>query len=141
MSVESNKAAFLRIWDAVWHQPAATRQIMAQSYTNDFVQHISSLPQPIPRSQFIEFVIGWQKAFPDGRMDIEDLVAAGDRVWCYWTSHGTHSDTYLGIPATGKQVTYQGVDIWRFTNEGKVAEAWAVPDALQLLRQLGAIAK
>lgn len=139
MSAETNKTAFHRIWDGTWHKPEETAQVIAESYTDDFAMHISSLPEPINKSTFSQFAAGWQKAFPDGRMEINDLVADGDRVWCYWTSTGTHSDVYLGVPATSKQVSYKGVDIWRFTADSKVAETWAVPDVLSLLRQLGAI--
>ena len=129
--------AFTRIWDGVWHSGDAT-PVITQWYTDDHTMHISSLPAPIDKATFIGFVAGWHRAFPDGRMDINDLVADGDTCWCYWTSTGTHSAEYLGVPATGRRVAYQGVDIWRFV-DGKVAECWAVPDVLTLLRQLGAI--
>ncbi len=135
----SLEATFRRIWDGVWHDRAATRQVIASAYAGDFRQHISSLPEAVDRARWVEFVAGWQQAYPDGRMEIDDLVADGDKVWCYWTSTGTHSAPYLGVPATGRRVCYQGVDIWRFTADGKVAETWAVPDVLTLLRQLGAI--
>jgi len=139
MSASFNQTAFKEIWDKVWHQPKETHKVITESFTDDFVMHISSLAEPLNKSSFIQFVPGWQKAFPDGRMEIEDIIAAGDKVWCYWISTGTHSDAYLGVPATGKQVNYKGVDIWRFTDDGKVAECWTVPDVLSLLRQLGVI--
>lgn len=139
MSTAANKVTFQEIWDGTWHKPEETAKVIAQSYTDDFAMHISSLPEPINKSTFSQFAAGWQKAFPDGRMEIDDLIADGSKVWCYWTSTGTHSDVYLGIPSTGRQVNYKGVDIWRFTEDGKVAETWAVPDVLSLLRQLGAI--
>lgn len=139
MLTEANKAAFYQIWDGVWHKPQETPKVITESYTDDFAMHISSLAKPIDKPTFIQFVVGWQKAFPDGHMEIKDIIADKDKIWCYWTSTGLHLDTYLGVPATGKQVNYQGVDIWRFTADGKVAEIWAVPDVLSLLRQLGVI--
>lgn len=139
MSTEANKAAFYQIWDGVWHKPEETPKVITDSYTDDFAMHISSLAEPIDKPTFSQFVAGWQKAFPDGRMEIDNIIADGDQVWCYWTSTGTHSNVYLEVPATGKQVNYKGIDIWRFTPNGKVAETWAVPDVLSLLRQLGVI--
>ena len=100
--------------------------------------HISSLPDPIDKPTLVHFVAGWQKAFPDGRMEIHNVTVEGDKVWCYWTSTGTHSDEYLGVPATLNQVAYQGMDLFHFT-DGKVAENWDLPDALTLLRQLGVL--
>lgn len=135
----STETTFRRVWDGIWHGPADLRRTITEAYAGDFRQYISSLPEPVGRAQWIEFVAGWRQAYPDGRMAIDDLVTQGDKVWCYWTSTGTHSASYLGVPATGKQVRYQGVDIWRFDADGKVAETWAVPDVLTLLKQLGAI--
>jgi steroid delta-isomerase-like uncharacterized protein len=131
------KATFTPIWDGVWHSKESAK-VIAASYSDDFKIHISSLPTPIDRSNWIQFVAGWQKAYPDGRMEIRDVITDGDKLWCFWTSTGTHSAEYLGIPATGKRVEYQGVDIYRF-RDGKIAECWAVPDVFTLLRQLGAI--
>ena len=132
------QADFERIWDGVWHRPRETRRVITEWYTDDFLMHISSLPAPVNKPDWIEFVSGWQKAFPDGRMEILDMIADQERLWCYWVSTGTHSDVYLGVAPTGKKVEYKGVDIYRFA-DGKIAECWAVPDVLSLLRQLGAI--
>ncbi len=137
-TVTTERTAFDRIWDGVWHsrQP---RDVIAGSYADDFVMHISSLPRPIDKPTFIDFVAGWQRAFPDGRMEIRDLIRDGNRLWCYWLSTGTHRAEYLGVPATGRRVAYEGVDIYRFAGD-RIAECWAVPDVLTLLRQLGVVA-
>lgn len=132
-----DKAAFTKVWDGVWHSPDYAR-VITDTYADDYRIHISSLPAPVDKPNWIGFVGGWQKAFPDGRMEIRDLILDGDKVWCYWVSTGTHSAEYLGIPATGRKVEYQGVDIYRFDGD-RVAEGWAVPDALSLLRALGVI--
>jgi predicted ester cyclase len=138
MATVVEEADFRRVWDGVWHLPGQHDATMRERYSPDFRIHISSLPDPIGREAFIGFVGGWHKAFPDGRMEILDIIHREDKLWCYWISTGTHSAEYLGIPATGKKVAYQGVDIYRF-NGDKVAECWAVPDVLTLLRQLGVI--
>jgi len=51
---------------------------------------------------------------------------------------GDHTGDFLGIPATGRQVTMSGITIHRVTN-GKLSEHWAQIDALSLLQQLGAV--
>jgi steroid delta-isomerase-like uncharacterized protein len=130
---------FEPLWDALWHARGRTRGVVRSAFATDFVQRISSLADPIPREDWIGFVESWQRAFPDGRMEIDDLAVRGDSVWCRWTSTGTHAEEYLGIPATQVKVKYQGVDVWRFAPDGKVADCWAVPDVLTLLRQLKAL--
>ncbi len=131
------KAAFERIWDGVWHSPDAAR-VIAENYAADFQMHIAPVPQPLDRDALIGFVATWQKAFPDGRMEILDVAVQDDKVWCTWVSTGTHSDTYLDVPATGKAVRYEGADVFRFAG-GKIVECHDLPDALSLLRQLGAL--
>jgi steroid delta-isomerase-like uncharacterized protein len=125
-------------WDGVWHRIGEAPSVIAARYSPKFQIHISSLPNPMGAQEFAQFVLGWQKAFPDGRMEILDMIHQEDKLWCYWVSTGTHSDVYLGIPATHRQVAYKGVDIYRY-DSGKIAECWAVPDVFALLRQLGAI--
>jgi predicted ester cyclase len=128
---------FRSVWDQVWHSPDYERTL-TERFTEDFRMHISSLPEPIARDAWIGFVGGWQRAFPDGRMDIQDLVITHDRLWVYWISSGTHSGEYLGVPASGERVKYWGMEIYRYSGD-KIAECTAIPDALSLFRQLGAI--
>jgi predicted ester cyclase len=44
----------------------------------------------------------------------------------------------MGVPPTGKCVTYHEIFIFRFLN-GRIAETWGVVDVLSQMRQLGAI--
>jgi predicted ester cyclase len=77
-------------------------------------------------------------AFPDWHLTIEDLLADDDRVVVRWNAKGTHRGEYRGIAPTGRQVTNNGITIWRIA-EGKIVERWASGDGLGLLQQLGAI--
>ena len=78
------------------------------------------------------------RAYPDLHVRIEDLVAEGDKVVSRNTVTGTHQGEYMGIPATGKSVTYNEIFIARFA-DGLIAETWGVVDVLSQMRQLGAI--
>jgi steroid delta-isomerase-like uncharacterized protein len=78
------------------------------------------------------------RAYPDLHITIEDLVEEGDKVVSRNTVTGTHQGEYMGIPPTGKSVTYNEVIIARFA-DGRIAETWAVVDVLAQMRQLGAI--
>lgn len=78
-----------------------------------------------------------RQAFPDARFIIEDLVAEGDKIACRITARATHRGEFLGVPATGRPVSWVVIDILRFT-DGKLAERWGVVDGLTLLQQLQA---
>jgi hypothetical protein len=45
---------------------------------------------------------------------------------------------YLGLPPTGKSVTYGEIIIFRFVN-GRIAETWGVIDVFSQMKQLGMI--
>jgi len=74
----------------------------------------------------------------DWRVEVDEVIAEGDRVMLRWTFHGTQQGEYLGYPATGRQVSHTGINIFRIEN-GKIAEMWDLYDRLWLWQQLGAI--
>ena len=68
---------------------------------------------------------------------IDDQVSEGDKVVTRWTFTGRHEGELFGIPATGMDVEFAGIDIHRI-REGRIVEEWTTWDALGLVRQLGA---
>jgi predicted ester cyclase len=59
-------------------------------------------------------------------------------VWARASLAGTHQGDFMGVPATGKRVEFEVIDIGRFEN-GKGVEHWGVSDAMGLMMQIGAI--
>ena len=51
---------------------------------------------------------------------------------------GTHLGEHLGLPPTGRPVTYDEVFVFRYV-EGRVAETWGVVDVLSQMKQLGVL--
>jgi hypothetical protein len=78
------------------------------------------------------------RAFPDLHVTVEDMVEEGDKVVGRNTVTGTHQGEYMGLPATGKSVTYREIIIFRFVN-GRIAETWGVVDVFSQMKQLGMI--
>jgi len=64
-------------------------------------------------------------SFPDQLSTIEDLVAEGDKVVCRYSVRATHKRDFRGLPATGKQITFRGIAIYRISGE-KIQEEWFV---------------
>ena len=69
---------------------------------------------------------------------LELLIAEGDKVAVLWTARGTQVGEFMGLPATGKSYTIQGVDIHQ-VRDGRMAEHWDVVDMYGFLIQLGAL--
>jgi predicted ester cyclase len=78
------------------------------------------------------------RAYPDLHVDVQDVIAEGDKVVVRDVVTGTHKGEYMGIAPTGKAVTYNEIFVMRFVN-GRIAETWGVVDVLAQMRQLGVI--
>lgn len=74
-------------------------------------------------------------AFPDLRIDIEDLIAEADRVVARLSLRGTHRGPFRGIAPTGRGVHFTAIRVYRIAG-GTIVESWANQDALGLLGQL-----
>lgn len=83
------------------------------------------------------FWAGVFSAFPDIKVVVHDVVAEGDRVAGRFEYTATHQGPFLGIPASGRTVSFQSIDIWRVEN-GLLAEHWDQINMDDLFRQLGA---
>ena len=77
-------------------------------------------------------------AFGEFHHEIAASISEDDKVASRVTGFGKHTGIFVGIPATGKQVSMSGISIHR-VKDGKLAEHWAQMDALSLLQQMGAI--
>ncbi|MEV5878632.1 ester cyclase [Streptomyces sp. NPDC052101] len=80
----------------------------------------------------------WRGGF-DFAFTVEDLLAQGDRACARWTWNATHRGDFLGIAPTGRKVTMTGSTMFRFADNGKIAELWWQHDQLGLMQQLGAL--
>jgi predicted ester cyclase len=76
--------------------------------------------------------------FPDAHYATEEVIAEGDRVMWRWTFQATHQGPLMGIPPTGKQITFQGVNILRLAN-GQIVEDRVFRDTMGMMRQLGVL--
>jgi steroid delta-isomerase-like uncharacterized protein len=79
---------------------------------------------------------GYREAFPDLRIEIDELLVADDATVLEFTMTGTHRGELLGIAPTGRRVNVNGMIRSRF-RDGRIAEEWEILDQLSLLEQLG----
>ena len=86
----------------------------------------------------IDLIKTWRTAFPDGRMEIDDLIVEGDTVAIRNTWHGTQEAEFYGIPPSGKQVAVTSVGIDRVQG-GLVTEGWGELDMIGMMQQMGAL--
>jgi steroid delta-isomerase-like uncharacterized protein len=106
---------------------------------DDFVEHQGGPGLPPTKEGTLEFFRMLLAAFPDMRMDVEDMIASGDKVVARVTATATHQGEFMGVAGTGSRVEVQLIDIMRFDDGGLVCEHWGVADLLTLLQQIGAV--
>lgn len=103
----------------------------------DFVDH-DPAGRASDREGFKEGIVQLFTAFPDFYAVIEDLVvdAATAKVAVRWSAKGTHQGSFMGIPPTGKRLTFRGIEIIRI-EDGRIVERWGEWNGIDLLEQLG----
>lgn len=134
-----NKATFRRFHDVVNSGNAEIISKMIDELVEPDAMIRTPLPLDLTGAEVLKHV--WATllaAFPDLHLTVEDMIAEGDKVVVRNTVTGTHRGEYLGLPPTGKSVTYNEIFIFRFVN-GRVVETWGVVDVLSQMKQLGMI--
>ena len=76
----------------------------------------------------------FRAAFPDGEILPRELLADRDKVVARVTLTGTHLADYFGMPPSGRPVTADGVETFRF-EDGMVVESWSLFGEMRPLRE------
>ena len=137
MSQQENKTIIQRLVEQGLNQRNVT--LIDELYSADYTGHDPERPAPRTVADLKQGMAGLLgKVFPDAQYSIERLVAEGDLVAWHWTFRATHQGEIMGIPATGKQISFGGINLFRL-EKGKIMEDWVYRDTLGMMRQLGAM--
>lgn len=122
-------------WAASWDRGGvdALDDLLAPDYARS-----SPSGQDQDRAWFKRSILDTRQAFPDLTTTVEELVEEGDRMAIRWYSTGTHTNTFLDVPPTGRRVEVSGVSFARFAGE-RIETEWVTWDPRQLLTALGII--
>jgi steroid delta-isomerase-like uncharacterized protein len=105
----------------------------------DFVEHEVAPGLEPTKAGVRQFFGMYIAAFPDLRFEPEDVLQSGDKVVARVRATGTNTGDFMGMPATGRSVSIQAIDIIRFGDDGLAHEHWGVFDALAMMQQLGVV--
>lgn len=136
MSLEQNKVVLTRFVEFLnTGDPAIADEVVAP----DFLERDPFPGQQPGREGLKAVILMIRVAFPDLEWLINEMVAEGETVASRFTWCGTHRGAFLGVPATGKQITVTGMVFDRVV-EGQLVESQILMNTLGILMQLGAIA-
>lgn len=121
---DQNKAAVRRYFDEVW--------------VRGNVEYVRELfvPGSLLAGADENNARAMQQAFSDIQVTIDDLIAEHDKVAARVTFTATHSGSFFGFPATGKQAVMNALYLYTFA-DGRVRTVVAESNLFGLLVDLG----
>lgn len=112
---------------------------LGEFFKADYVEHNQTV------ASFGKGVAGYKAflghlftAFPDDKVQIDQIVGDGEWVAYRATESGTHKAAFLKIPATQKHATWTEIQFFRI-KDGKIVEHWVDVDLFSWFQQLGVI--
>lgn len=129
----ANKGVVRRFYKEVfvdWNMTLVDEVVSPQFRSHDWPEGGPTGPRA-----FRDFYAAIRSALPDGRYEIDDLIAEGDKVVVRWRLLGTHTGDFRGIAPTGRAIVLKGIAIYR-VKDGKLMERWVVSDLHGLLEEI-----
>jgi steroid delta-isomerase-like uncharacterized protein len=133
---EDLKAKARRFNDEVMSQ--GKLEVIDELVAEDFVDHQVQPPMTPDRDGLRSMMAMFRSAFPDLKVETLAVALDGDELWVHSLATGTHQGDLMGIPATGKSVSFAMMDRIR-VRDGKAVEHWGVSEDLGMMTQLGVV--
>jgi steroid delta-isomerase-like uncharacterized protein len=134
--LEAHKALVRRFFDEV--VGTGRVELMESLVAADIVDHSRTPGWGPGRAGFAQHLQSLHDGISDASLTVDDLIAEGSRVVCYWTLHATHSGTFFGVPATGKRFNGTAVSLLTIEHH-QIVEYSVRADVFNLLQQLGVV--
>jgi predicted ester cyclase len=134
-SAEDNRIVARRWIDAFNARDDAAE---AAARTTDYIAHApdSIETAALDSDAWVELLGVFLEGFPDLYLEVLDSSADEGTTAQRILFTGTHTGIFRGLPPTGREVRFSGLEINRMV-DGKVAEHWFQLDAVTLFEQLG----
>jgi steroid delta-isomerase-like uncharacterized protein len=114
------------------HDPNRFAELVSENYVN----HNPNVEPGL--TGLVGFMKHWFHTLSDTRVTVEDAFAVGDRVVGRYTYRARHTGPFVGMPASGAELTMRSIDIWRFEND-RFVEHWDELNLLEIFQQMGAV--
>jgi predicted ester cyclase len=128
MPIEENKIIAHKCFDAL------NRQFADPVHYDAAI--LDEVLSPKWASEIKSWFPGLNQLWPDHHVEVTDMIAEGNMVWCRLATSATHCGEWEGIPANNRHWTNTG--IWYLTIvDGKIVDIETLFDTLNLVKQIG----
>ena len=132
---EQNKAVVRRIIEEHWNRKNPS--LVAELFSTNCA--LRTPDGPLQGQEGASLLYNaYATAFPDFRVGVDDTIADGNKVVVRYTFTGTQKGPLAAVPASGRQVSVQGIVIFRLMG-AMVDDVHFVWDKFALLQQIGAL--
>jgi hypothetical protein len=139
MAEQENKEKIRKILEGFFVRPASdpvkTAAAVDQYCSPDLIYHSIQMGD-VGFEQAKQFQINLETALKPV-ITLKNIIIEGDMAAIQFTLEGTHQASFMGIPATGKKVKIEIVEIVKYRGE-KITEIWMYYDNLSSMKQIGA---
>lgn len=135
MTPDERKQAIRRLTDELWNK--GNLDICDEMYASNCSFH--QPPFQIDGVAGMKALVSdLRRAQPDMHMDVQEVLCDGDMCAARWTSGGTPTGEFRGMPATGRSYVMTGMTMAKFDGD-RIAEEWTNYDMLGALQQAGIV--
>ena len=135
MSTEDNKQVVRRFYDEV--MGAGRVEVLDEVMVEDFVDHGEALfDSPRGRETLRQGIVATHEILPGLHVTLHEVLAEGDLVGVRGTMRCRHAGSFVGVPGTGHELSWEGIAVFRIAG-GRIAERWFNSDGIGIVRQLG----
>ncbi|KNC20115.1 flavin reductase [Arthrobacter sp. RIT-PI-e] len=121
-------------WQAAWDHGDVGA--LASIVTPEYVRVSRSSGNSSTLADLQGEITAIRSGFPDLVTTIDAVVVEGDQAAIFWTSTGTHTENFLGVPPTNRRVQTRGCNHANLVG-GRIAREEVTWDGSELLHSLG----
>ncbi len=137
VTAERNKEVVRRFYEEVMNQGKV--DVLDEIMVADFDDNGETLfGSPKGRDVLKNGIVGTHSIFPDLHVTLHELISSGDMVAARGTMRCTHMGEFLGVPATGNELSWNGLALFQVV-DGKIKARWFNSDSISIFVQLGLV--
>ena len=135
-AIEANKRFMNRFVDFI---NTADQKLAEELVSQKAIFYVPGRTDPVKGPEgYMAIVQMMRSGFPDIQWKLEDVVVEPDKVAARFIMHGTHEGAFLGVAASGRQISVQALNIYHVC-DGQIVREYGQPDLLGLMQQIGAL--